>query len=149
MRIKIHVVIGAVRAARNGDRRIPISAGVLVAHVRAVSIVYFRFARPSAERSSQIIPLRNSRTIPSAKLIFQTTLPLPSGIFRRKSPFIPSRLSAFQLDFPEQQPTDSGKKMKGERRDRGERGTERGVARKHGGGPVCCWRRGRGVTARL
>lgn len=43
-RIKIHAVIGAVRAARNGDRRIPISPRG--ARTRC-SIVYFRFARPA------------------------------------------------------------------------------------------------------
>lgn len=87
----------------------------------------------------EIIPLRNSRTIPSAKLIFQRR-PCSSGPFRRKSPFmfILSRLNASWLDFPEQQPTDSGKKTKGERGEAaaGEKEAQRGVARKHGGGPA-------------
>lgn len=72
-RIKIHAVIGTVRAARNGDRRISIS-------VESSWRTYTSFDRLFPFRATdgfgdetrlEIIPLRNSRTIPSAKLIFQ------------------------------------------------------------------------------
>lgn len=120
-RIKIHAVIGAVRAARNGDRRIPISVRVLVWRTYAATFDrLFPFRATGGfggETRLEIIPLRNSRTIPSAKLIFQR------GGFPARPPDPPTevavhtqaRLSAFQLDFPVQQPTDSGRKTKGGR----------------------------------
>lgn len=96
--IKIHAVIGTVRAARNGDRRIPISVKFSWRTYAPFDRLFPFRARPAGGTRLEIIPLRNSRTIPSAKLIFQRhSRSFRRGeatISRRKSPFIPYRLNA-------------------------------------------------------
>lgn len=89
------------------------------------SIVYFRFRATGGTRL-EIIPLRNSRTIPSAKLIFQRRS-RSSGSHDGSRRSYPAGLTPPSRDFPEQQPTDLAEEDEG----RGREGEERRERKRH------------------